>query len=46
MRPPRRRTSPAVSAYCIALTLLTLLGGTACTQEKPSATGSAAGAPH
>ncbi|WP_405883424.1 hypothetical protein OG762_35705 [Streptomyces sp. NBC_01136] len=45
MRPPRRRTSPAVSACGIALTLLTLLGGTACTQEKPAAPASATSAP-
>ncbi|MET8012699.1 hypothetical protein ABZU86_10865 [Streptomyces sp. NPDC005271] len=45
MRPPHRRTPAAVSARGIALTLLALLGGTACTQEKPSAPVSATTAP-
>jgi hypothetical protein len=40
---PHRR--PAVSSRGIALTLLILLGGTACTQDKPPVTASATTAP-
>ncbi|MFF2009422.1 hypothetical protein ACFVWY_10150 [Streptomyces sp. NPDC058195] len=37
MTPPRRRTLSALPAYGIALTFLTLLGASACTQNKPPA---------
>ncbi|MFF2331221.1 MULTISPECIES: hypothetical protein [unclassified Streptomyces] len=37
MTPPHRRTLPVLPACGIALTLLTLLGASACTQNKPPA---------
>ncbi|MFJ8160164.1 hypothetical protein ACIRBY_04450 [Streptomyces sp. NPDC096136] len=45
MTPPPRRTLPRLSAYGIALALLTLLGVAACTQEKPRPAPSAAASP-
>ncbi|MFI9588655.1 hypothetical protein ACIHCQ_44395 [Streptomyces sp. NPDC052236] len=45
MTHPHRRTPRCLPACGIALTLLTLLGGSACTQDKPPAPASATTAP-
>ncbi|MCQ8193064.1 hypothetical protein [Streptomyces rugosispiralis] len=45
MTPPHRRALPSLPVRSIALTLLTLLGGSACTQDKPHPPVSATTAP-
>jgi hypothetical protein len=45
MRSPRRHTAPALFARRMALTLLVLLSGSACTQDKPPVPASATTAP-
>ncbi|MFJ9583820.1 hypothetical protein [Streptomyces acidicola] len=45
MTPPHRRTLPRLPTYGIALTVLSLLGASACTQDKPPAPATATTAP-
>ncbi|MFD9225841.1 hypothetical protein ACFWDI_38870 [Streptomyces sp. NPDC060064] len=45
MRPPHRRAPQAAPACGLALTLLVLLGGTACTRQQPPAPAPAAAVP-